>query len=356
MSRTRFGRTVLLGLLVWCGCVGTNPGESTPRASISDGWLAMGTFFEAELLVDPGEEARARTWLAWAHGEIAHLEKTLSRHDPDSAVSALNRRLASPDALRLGARVDSEIESVLFSAIEVWEATGGAFDITVGPLVEIWTRAAEIGEWPTVEALRRAKSHVGSEGLLLLGGGELGVTKPAMRIDLDAISKGAVLDRLWASLESDLPRAAALLSFGESSVVAIGDPGGGGWRLIARPEESPVGPPVSLRLRDQALSVSSSIGSTSEIAGERISHVVDPRTGSVIRETVEAIVVADRASIADAWSTGLLVIGANRNAGRLIDRAGIEARVADSSGRYVTSEGWEAFVARGPRAQIRSAD
>jgi thiamine biosynthesis lipoprotein ApbE len=76
----------------------------------------------------------------------------------------------------------------------------------------------------------------------------------------------------------------------------------------------------------------------------------------VIRETVEAIVVADRASIADAWSTGLLVIGANRNAGRLIDRAGIEARVADSSGRYVTSEGWEAFVARGPRAQIRSAD
>ena len=301
MSRSSTGRFAiavlfgLVGLVAATACLRATPPWTAPRVSVSDGWLAMGTFFEAEILVVPEEEARARTWLAWARGEIAHLEETLSRHDPESAVSALNRRLASPDAMRLGAQVDADVESVLFSAIEVWEASGGAFDITVGPLVEIWARAAEIGEWPSLDVLRSAKEHVGSEGLLLLGRGALGVTKPSMQIDLDAIAKGAALDRLRASLASDLPRAAALLSLGESSVVAIGDPGGGGWQLVARPGESPVGPPVELRLRDQALSVSSSIGATSEIAGERISQIVDPRTGSVIRETVEAIVVADRA-------------------------------------------------------------
>jgi len=327
----------------------TQKSPSTERVAISDGWLAMGTFFEVDLRVHPDDEALARTWIGWARSEISRLEELYSRHDPVSALSALNRSLAREEVLRAGARIDAELESMLFAAIEVWEATGGAFDITVGPLVEVWREAVESGRWPSVETLRMAKRRVGAEGLLMMGGGELQVAKRGMRLDLDGMSKGAVLDRLRERFEKALPGAAALFSFGESSILALGDPGeteGGGWRLMVRPDPASSRKPVVLRLRDRALSASSSIGQVSQIAGEQISHVIDPRTGSAIAETVEAIVVAERATIADAWSTALLVVGANRSAIRLLDRTGLEAKISDSAGRAIATENWEGMVAR----------
>jgi len=335
------GRCAALLLLFALGCASPATRESVRRIAVSDGWLAMGTFFEADIRVRPDEAGRARTWLEWARLEIARLEHVYSRHDPESAVSVLNRELARDDAVLTGARLDPELEAILFSAIEVWKASGGAFDITVGPLVDVWNEAAARGKWPPVERLRRAKRRVGSEGLLFLGHGELGLTTGSMRIDLDGISKGAILDRLRERFETDLPEAAALLSFGQSSIHAIGDPDGRGWKLVVRSRNPSNGNLATVRLRDRALSVSSSMGSVSEIAGEQVSHIIDPRTGSVIEETVEAIVVADRAAIADGWSTALLVVGANRAALRLVEKAGLEANILDSSGRRIITEGWE---------------
>jgi thiamine biosynthesis lipoprotein len=334
-------------LLLLLGCMTPSalslPGVSK-RISISDGWLAMGTFFEADVRVMPTEAEKARDWLVWARVEIDRLEKVYSRHDPESAVSSLNRELARDEVLQDGVRLDSELESSLFSAVAVWEGSGGAFDITIGPLVDVWSDAAERGQWPAIESLRRAKRRVGSEGLLLLGGGELGLTTSEIRIDLDGMSKGAVLDRLRERFEADLPNAAALLSFGQSSTLALGDPDGDGWRLVVRSRNPAEGDLATVRLRDRALSVSSSVGSIREISGERVSHVIDPRTGSVIEETVEAIVVADRAAIADGWSTARLVIGANRTALRMIEKAGLTANILESSGRSVESESWAGVV------------
>jgi thiamine biosynthesis lipoprotein len=82
------------------------------------------------------------------------------------------------------------------------------------------------------------------------------------------------------------------------------------------------------------------VGSVREIAGRRVSHIIDPRTGNVIEGIVEAIVVADRAAIADGWSTALLVVGANRAVLRMAEKAGVEVNVSESSGRSVISEGW----------------
>ena len=67
---------------------------------------------------------------------------------------------------------------------------------------------------------------------------------------------------------------------------------------------------TKIRVRDRALSVSSSVGKVSVIDGERVSHVVDPRTGTTVPGAVEAVVVGERAGEVDAWSTALLVLGA----------------------------------------------
>lgn len=338
---------ILAAVLLAAGCVrdGRHGAANDERVVLSDGWLSMGSFFEADLRVKPSEIPVAKTWLAWARVELVRLEAVYSRHDSASQLSDLNRILAQPAALEQGAAIGPALEAVLGESIEIWQATGGAFDVTVGPLVEIWRRAGEKATWPSVESLRKAKGRVGSERLRLLGDGRLGVTSERVRIDLDAVAKGAALDHLGAALARVLPGVPALLNLGESSTLAIGDPDGGGWVLAVKSSDPDVGELATLRLRDRALSVSSSLGSYREIAGQKVSHIIDPRTGATVEGTVEAVVIADRATRADGWSTGLLVLGARRSSIRLVEKAGLEAYLFDSSGRTVSSENWESYLA-----------
>ena len=348
-------KAVLLsvGLALFLACAGDRGtgghAKHRERVVVSSGWLAMGTFFEADLRVWPEEVEKAEAWLDWSRGEIERLEKIYSRHDPDSELSSLNRKLVASEILVGTVELGPELEAILFDSIEVWEVSGGAFDCTIGPLVDVWTRAAESGSWPSVENLRQAKRRVGSQHLLLTGSGKLGLTTKGMRIDLDGISKGAVMDRLRERLAAILPDAAALISFGQSSILALGSPGPegddaeSGWLLEIRSSRSQGGRLGTVRLRDQALSMSSSIGSVSKIADEIVSHVVDPRTGATVEGTLEAVVVADRAALADGWSTALLVLGAKRETIRAIGLAGLEAAVFESGGRNAFSEGWEAL-------------
>ena len=105
-------------------------------------------------------------------------------------------------------------------------------------------------------------------------------------------------------------------------------------------------------LRDAALSISSSVGRTSTIGDQRLSHVVDPRTGVALEGTVEAIVVSERAGLADGWSTALLVLGADRESLRLVERAALQAYVFESGGRIAFTEGWASIEAEAPRGEV----
>ena len=314
---------------------------------VSDGWLAMGTFFDADLRVPPDRADDARAWLDEQRGELSRLEAIYSRHDDASELSRVNRVLAEPAVLRDGARISAELESILYAALEVWEGSAGAFDPTIGPLIDAWTRAAQTSAFPPLGDLRRVRRQVGAHSLLLPGDGELGVTVEDVRLDLDGLSKGVALDALAVDFRETFPGASALLSFGESSVFAIGDPDGrlrgGGWRLEVRSRDERGTRLSTILLRDLALSVSSSVGKTSKIGDYRISHVIDPRTGVAVDGTVEAVVVSQRAGIADGWSTALLVLGAQREALRLLERAELEAYVFERAGRIAATEGWEAL-------------
>ena len=106
-------------------------------------------------------------------------------------------------------------------------------------------------------------------------------------------------------------------------------------------------------LRDRALSVSSSLGSVFSIEGEDVSHVIDPRTGSPVEGTVEAVVIADRGMIADGWSTALLVLGAQKEAIRLAEKFGVEAEVIEARGRTTSTRGWDLYSSSGRRFNLK---
>ena len=284
---------------VWIlGCAG--PPEAVP---VEDGRLVMGTLLDLALLVRPGEEGRARETLAAAFDSVSSLERVVSRYLEGSDVRRLNAAAGGEDV-----EIDARVHALLARAEEARRSTRGAFDVSVGPLVELWTRAAERGVAPDETEIAAAAAFVGRP--LVLGFSRPGhwarLVEAGMSVDLGGIAKGFALDAVAADL-----RAAGfdrgLLSFGQSSVWALGAPADApAWRLAVQDDEG--GVLGVIELCDQALSVSSSLGRSSEIAGRRYGHVVDPRSGLAISEARRAIVVASEATLAEALSTALLVL------------------------------------------------
>ena len=299
---------------------------SAKRVAISDGWLAMGTFFEVDLRVETRDRAAARTWLRSARAELVRLEQIYSRYDPKSELSRLNRRLSRgeprtaspPDSAE---RLSPELFAILRASEQLARASGGAFDVSVGPVIRLWKAAEQSGEAPTPAALARARERIGLREEQFRVDREIAHGSRTLEIDLDALSKGAALDLLASDFRRRFPGAAALMSFGQSSVAAVGDPDGRGWRLAIASRDVTRGTLGLVALRDQALSVSSSLGSQRRIGGRSYSHVIDPRDGLPVDGSVEVVVVRPldppdaaapgAAQSADAWSTALVVLGAS---------------------------------------------
>ena len=233
--------------------------------------------------------------------------------------------------------VDPELRAVLEAAHEAGAATGGAFDVTVGPLIELWVEAAHGDKLPTEAALSAARRRVGVSRLRIEPGGRVSLG-PGTTIDLGGIAKGFALDRIAAEL-----RAAGfdrgLLSFGQSSIQALGrPPDAPGWRLLLRSPDEDFGGLVLLE--DQALSVSSTLGQWSEVEGRRYGHVIDPRSGRPIERGRQAAVVAATAAEAEVLSTALVVLDESDGVDLVESTPGAEAFVLDEEGFAFASSGW----------------
>jgi thiamine biosynthesis lipoprotein len=105
-----------------------------------------------------------------------------------------------------------------------------------------------------------------------------------------------------------------------------------------------------LTLRDRALSVSESLGSFAGIAGRRFGHVLDPRSGLPLEREREALVVAPDATLAEALSKAVLVLGAREGLALVAALPGCEALLLDARGRAERTPGWDAAVSWQPLA------
>ncbi|MCZ6465171.1 MAG: FAD:protein FMN transferase [Proteobacteria bacterium] len=294
---------------------------------VSDGRYTMGTVLEISLVADA---ATAQRDLDAAFARVTELDALLSRYQPESDVVRL-ARLAG----RGPQPVDPATAVALRQAVEYGRLTGGSFDVTVGPLVELWTRAADRGVPPTPDEIASARERVGADRLRIGPGHLVALPRAGMSLDLGGFAKGFALDEVARLLRAG----SALLSFGQSSVWALGaPPGKPGWRLLMRaPDGSFAG---AVTLRDCAFSVSSSFGRSSVIGGRRYGHVVDPRTGRALERSAQASVVAPSAALAEVLSTALLILEPDRGLALVESLPDVEGMIADAAGT-VASSGWE---------------
>jgi thiamine biosynthesis lipoprotein len=305
-----------------------------PLVEISDGRPAMGTILEITLYAPAA--ARGRETLDELFGLAQRLDASLSRYDPASGLSKLNAA-----AGRGPAAVAPELAQILELSLGYSRLTRGSFDVTVGPLVALWTRAGESGVPPTDAAIAQARALVGADQVRLEAS-RASLARSGVSVDLGGIAKGWALDRMLPLLrERGIDR--ALLDFGQSSLWALGaPPGAAGWRLLARgPGDAPLG---VLTLSDQALSVSGSLGQWVEIGGRRYGHVLDPRSGRPLERRRQALVVTRDAALAEALSKALLILGEREGIALVGAQPGCEGMLVDADGGTWETPGWRAAV------------
>jgi FAD:protein FMN transferase len=247
-------------------------------------------------LYSSSEEA-AGTAAAAAFARIAALDQMMSDYRPDSEL----RRLGSA-----WSPVSRELFAVLERAIEIADATGGAYDPTVGPLVALWRDARHSHRLPDASAIDTAKTLVGWR-LVQLDAARPAVrlAREGVRLDLGGIAKGYIIQQaLQAMIPFGVTR--ALVEAGGDIVVGDAPPGRDGWRIDVTGSDAEFVARAT-RLTNAALATSGPTAQFVEIDGVRYSHVVDPRTGLGLTNQVTARVIAANGATADALATALTV-------------------------------------------------
>ena len=247
-----------------------------------------------------------------AEEEAYRLEAMLSRTDEDSPVAQLNSQGT--------AEIDAELWELIQTAMDYTASTGGAFDITVAPVLLAWGFTTDEYQVPSQAELDALLPLVGSEHIHSLGENADGTVTveldPGTQIDLGAIGKGYASDRVAAIFrEYEIPR--GLLQLG-GSVLAIGDrPDGAAWVVgIKDPQEPDSADAFAavLNLTDAYAVTSGSYQRYFEQDGKTYHHIIDPSTGYPADSGLTSVtVVTDSAdgngTLCDALSTALFVMG-----------------------------------------------
>jgi thiamine biosynthesis lipoprotein len=284
---------------------------------------AMGTFFEFTLYARPGDEStdEIRRIAEEAFAAIDDLETRISNWIPDSQVSYVNNHAAeepvsvAPDVLEL----------VAFSK-KVHGETGGAFDATVGPLIELWGFYRGQGHLPEETELAQALSKVGMDKVRLDPlANTVAFDAPGMRLDFGGIGKGMALDTA-ARILRDNGVTAAVLHGGTSSVYALGAPPGlTGWTVRIRNPYNGAEWVDEVVLRDESLSTSGSYEKFFEIGGRKYCHIFDPRTGKPVEGMLSASVIVSTGMESDALSTAFFVMGQKKTEAYCREHPGVRA-------------------------------
>lgn len=236
--------------------------------------------------------------------EIDRLEAQLSLYRPGSELARLNR-----EAHGRPVRVTPGLFRLLARALELTRETGGAFDITIAPLVRCWGFMGGTGAMPEPAALEEARAAVGSQHVEL-DAERLTVhfTRAGVMLDLGAMGKGHAVDGAAAVLRAAGVES-ALIHGGTSTSFALGhQPDGSPWKvaIISPDQDSSARPLAVVGLENESLSVSAVWGRSFRVGEKTYGHIIDPRTGAPAEGARLTAVVLPSAMETDALSTALL--------------------------------------------------
>jgi FAD:protein FMN transferase len=269
-----------------------------------------------------------------AYDRIAGLNAILSDYDPESELSRLAQSAGAGPV-----PVSTDLFEVLNRSKEIYERSGGAFDVTIAPVGRLWRRARREHKLPDPARLAEARPLVGSDKMVLDPKARtVELKKKGMKLDVGGIAKGyAAQEALDVLKKEGITRA---LVGGAGDIVA-GDPppDATGWKVAIAPVEPGKGGPTRmLLLANAAVSTAGDAVQYVAINGHRYSHIINPSTGVGVEDRASVTVVARDGATADALETTVYVMGPERGLKLVEETPGASAIFVRS-----TAEGIKTF-------------
>ena len=262
----------------------------------------MGTLFHITLYAANQQLAEEAATAGFQR--VAALNDMMSDYQADSELMQLAEHPPGTPV-----QVSPELFDVLQRAQHFAQASGGAFDVTIGPYVRLWRFSRKRHQLPSAAELAAARAAFGYQKIRLDSKTRsVTLLAPNMRLDLGGIAKGYAADQVLALLKGRGVSRALVAASGD---IAAGDPppGQAGWKIAITGLDSTNAATPQILLRNAAVSTSGDVEQTIEIDGTRYSHIVNPATGLGLTNRIQVTVVARDATTSDALATALSVLG-----------------------------------------------
>ena len=285
-----------------------------------------------DLTVAATSAEQAEQAMAAAYAEIGRIEALFSRYRSDGPVVAINRA-AGKEAVR----VEIEVRDLLARAQQAAAITGGAFDITIGPMIDAWGIGTDHQNVPAESVLRALRPAVNA-ALLTLTDDRAALQQAGMSIDLGGIAKGYAIDRAILTLQQHGIQQALVNAGGDIRCLGA-RPDGNPWRVgIQHPRQE--GLLGVLEVETRAVATSGDYERYFMQDGIRYHHIFDPRTGQPVRDCQSVTILAPTAEIADVFATAVFVMGAERGKAFLETQPDVSGLIVRADGSIVTSAGF----------------
>ena len=262
--------------------------------------VQMATKFRLSLHAENRETAEKAAEDAFEH--VAALTAVFSDYEPYSELNRLNA--TKPN---VPFKASPELLDIVTRSLEISKLTDGAFDITCGNVTRLWRSMKNRKQLPPPDRLATAKAAMDWKAVKVdAQASTITLTKPGMLLDLGGIAKGYAADSVLKRLRERHHITRALVIAGGD--IAIGDPPPGkeGWEIKLRASANTE---TTVLLKNAAVSTSGDLYQAVTIDGKRYAHIISPKSGLGVTETVSCSVIAADATTSDALATAMVVLG-----------------------------------------------
>jgi thiamine biosynthesis lipoprotein len=281
-------------LALFCGCQSVNETKQSR--------IVMSTFCEISCFEKDTEKANKAMDIAFE--EIERIEKIFSKFDENSEISKINK-FAGVRSVEAGHEVLMLIEDSIYYS----EISKGSFDITIGPLMEIWGFVRKTNSIPDKGLIQETLRHIGYNNIFIsTQDSTIHFRDSLAKIDLGGIAKGYAVDRAKDVLVSRGIHTALINLAG--NMYALGNPPDkDSWYIGIQDPRDKNKIIKKVKLKNQAISTSGDYERFFKIDGKRYSHIINPITGEPAKGIISVTVITDSAEEADALSTAIFVMG-----------------------------------------------
>lgn len=326
---------IMLAALLLTAC-------SPQQEMLTGNTFALDTIIELKLYQYPNKERE--TLMQDTFDRMKQLENTLSMHVEGSDIDLINKSAGEKPV-----QVSDLTYRVLQDSLFFSEKTGGLFDITTGPLIDLWAINPPDGHYPSQQELEETLPLIDYHKLDFLGDNQVMLQDKGMVINLGAIAKGTIADEMKAFLLSH-GVTSALINLG-GNVLAVGSkPDGSSFVIGIQDPESQRGEYLlSIQIDDESVVSSGDYERYFVYEGKVYHHILNPKTGFPADTNIKQVtIVTKNSQKADGLSTSVLLLGVQKGIQLVESLEGVEAILITKDhyiyfteglrGRYITQE------------------